>query len=633
MLTRAICLLVWYPTTIQINGLGTLLTMRNIEKIAHPMKSILTILWVLVCTSNLFGQAGWELGFHGGVTGYMGDLTPGKTPETDYLGLNLGLKLGFNFSDNWLLRFDAERSSLEGDDQSFDTPDFTVDRRYSFNSTLYGLSAQLVYEPFGHKRFPGRGGYKKIISPYIFLGVGFASIDSRPDFSRSNEGGTVEINNDLANAGNNSQVLLPVGGGIRFDLSKRASIGLEMSLRTAFTDYLDGISEAANPGDRDWYTTGSISYTFRFTKKDFDRDGIVDTEDDCPRIPGTWQANGCPDADGDGVEDLEDVCPQLAGPKLTNGCPDADFDGVADPDDPCLYRPGTPRSGGCPDADDDGIPDMDDFCPECPGLPKNAGCPDSDGDGVIDSRDRCPGLAGSSDWSGCPEESIETEVIAQEDTPLDSVASTLVAIEEEIDDPKEGSIAENEKVVNQETDNDPKEEETGSEGEKAAAPIAKTEVKKGQPTKEQDLPDIPENRVTESDISAIDSILNEVKLENQETTISVVLATESVQFAFAKAELLPVGKTILKDLAQLMEKYPNYQLIIEGHTDSKGSVKINQALSERRAATCYRYLQSQGIASERLSYIGYGESRPIASNTTEEGRAQNRRVAFVLYQP
>jgi OmpA-OmpF porin, OOP family len=88
--------------------------------------------------------------------------------------------------------------------------------------------------------------------------------------------------------------------------------------------------------------------------------------------------------------------------------------------------------------------------------------------------------------------------------------------------------------------------------------------------------------------------------------------------------------TILDKVARIMKKYPDYNLAIGGHTDNTGSDQFNLDLSERRAKVCYEYLISQGINVSRLSYAGYGSTRPISSNSNETGRYLNRRVEFNL---
>ena len=79
-----------------------------------------------------------------------------------------------------------------------------------------------------------------------------------------------------------------------------------------------------------------------------------------------------------------------------------------------------------------------------------------------------------------------------------------------------------------------------------------------------------------------------------------------------------------------MQKYPDTDLEIQGHTDNTGTVKYNQSLSERRASSVSNYLGSNGIALERMHTVGYGLTQPKYSNETADGRAKNRRVEFVI---
>ena len=135
------------------------------------------LLWL--CGAQLtVGQAAWEIGLQGGVAGYMGDLTPDLLPDTELLGLSLGGRVGFNLGKNWLLRIDLERSELKGDDAQFAAAVFNTDRKFSFQTVLYSGSAQLLWEPLAHRRYPYAGGYRNIVSPYVFVGVGALLRDS-----------------------------------------------------------------------------------------------------------------------------------------------------------------------------------------------------------------------------------------------------------------------------------------------------------------------------------------------------------------------------------------------------------------------------------------------------------------------
>src|SRR5689334_15949515 len=114
---------------------------------------------------------------------------------------------------------------------------------------------------------------------------------------------------------------------------------------------------------------------------------------------------------------------------------------------------------------------------------------------------------------------------------------------------------------------------------------------------------------------------------------------EGLQVTFASGLLFDVDSDVLRDaarknlatLAQSLEKYPNTDLMIVGHTDATGTDAHNMTLSERRAASAATYLASQGVTRTRLRSAGRGESEPVASNDTEADRQKNRRVEVAIY--
>jgi outer membrane protein OmpA-like peptidoglycan-associated protein len=91
-----------------------------------------------------------------------------------------------------------------------------------------------------------------------------------------------------------------------------------------------------------------------------------------------------------------------------------------------------------------------------------------------------------------------------------------------------------------------------------------------------------------------------------------------------------VSHGVLDEITTILGEYPNAKFSIEGHTDSVGSDVSNQKLSESRASSVMTFLIEKGVASNRLTSTGFGESKPIADNATNEGRAQNRRVEINL---
>jgi outer membrane protein OmpA-like peptidoglycan-associated protein/opacity protein-like surface antigen len=157
---------------------------------------------------------------------------------------------------------------------------------------------------------------------------------------------------------------------------------------------LNDITEGANMSMRNRGVHAYISY--RFGKKpvpyvappppppvvtDRDNDGIPDTDDKCPDVPGLAKYNGCPipDTDKDGINDENDKCPTVPGLAKYSGCPipDTDKDGINDEEDKCPTVAGLARYQGCPipDSDNDGINDEEDKCPTIAGVPENFGCP------------------------------------------------------------------------------------------------------------------------------------------------------------------------------------------------------------------------------------------------------------------
>lgn len=110
----------------------------------------------------------------------------------------------------------------------------------------------------------------------------------------------------------------------------------------------------------------------------------------------------------------------------------------------------------------------------------------------------------------------------------------------------------------------------------------------------------------------------------------VVEFTSAVLFGFDQATVTPQAQQTLKDLITILNKYPDTDVEVDGHTDNKGTADYNQKLSERRAGNVAGYLTSNGIAIERITTKGYGLSLPKYDNNTDEGRAGNRRVEFII---
>ena len=287
------------------------------------------------------------------------------------------------------------------------------------------------------------------------------------------------------------------------------------------------------------------------------------------------------DRDNDGIFNQEDACPDVPGPVDNQGCPwpDTDKDGVLDKDDSCVDQPGPVENNGCPwkDTDEDGILDKDDSCPHEAGPAENQGCPwkDTDNDGVLDHNDNCPETPGLAEFDGCP------------DTDGDGI------MDKEDRCPNEAGSQENKGCPD--TDGDTL-VDVDDECPNVAGPVSNN----GCPEVTQE----------------IQKQLNDY--------------ARTILFDTGKATIKTESVSVMVDIIQILNEYPNAKFTVEGHTDSVGSSESNQKLSEARAKAVLDFLINEGISSTRLTAIGFGEDKPIATNDTASGRKQNRRVEINL---
>ena len=112
--------------------------------------------------------------------------------------------------------------------------------------------------------------------------------------------------------------------------------------------------------------------------------------------------------------------------------------------------------------------------------------------------------------------------------------------------------------------------------------------------------------------------------------IAVTFAS-GILFPFNSADVLPAGRENLRQLAQSLQRYPGTEVLIVGHTDNVGSDAYNMELSQRRADSARGFLMQMGIPGQRIRTSGRGESEPVASNESEAGRQQNRRVEIAIF--
>jgi OmpA-OmpF porin, OOP family len=436
----------------------------------------------------------------------------------------------------------------------------------------------------------------------------------------------------------NNHVSIPFGGGLHFRVSPFGFINLQLEYRKALVDERDnvmlgiGYTYLLHEGERK-----PVPAPVTPKVADLDKDGVTDSLDHCPTLPGPAIALGCPDADSDGLGDAEDGCPNDPGSIETNGCPDYDKDGVADKDDECPTVAGT--WNGCPDSDFDGIADKDDKCPNEAGTAANMGCPavsDSDGDGFADDEDKCPTQAGPN--QGCPDsdgdgiadnfDKCPTERGTVENEGCPAVVAVADSDGDGTPDDKDGCPtqagttanmgcpdADGDGVVDK-NDKCPTVAGTQPDG-CPPAPVAKDSDGDGLNDDQDKCP----NTAGPTNNGGCPEVKQEVKEK-------LAVATKAVQFETGKAVLKPESYAVLDEVVGILRSYPEYALAISGHTDNIGDDERNLRLSQERAKTCYDYLVFRGIKAERLRHAGFGEARPLAENNTAAGRELNRRVEF-----
>lgn len=540
-------------------------------------KAIVTLMCVvaIVCMA---ATAGAERGKPFSVSPFIGGYTF-EGNENVKANLDYGLRVGYNLTDAFTLEGVLNYVPTEFKDRSEKVTDL-------------GIRMEALYHFMPRSRFV----------PFLAVGIGGRILNSERTESRDHK-----------------NVLADYGLGLKYYLTEALAVRADVRHLVTFNDRYNNLE----------YTLG-LTYLFggepapaartETVVVDSDGDGVPDVSDDCPgtpsgvrvdnagcpldsdgdgvydyldRCPDTPKgvkvgANGCPlDTDGDGVTDDRDLCPNtFPGAKVDrDGCPlDSDKDGVSDAVDQCPNTPlgASVDSRGCPlDTDGDGVYDYLDKCPDTPKGVKvdSSGCPlDKDRDGVADYWDKCPGTpAGVKvDGEGCP---LDTDGDGVYDY-LDKCPGTPKGVKVEKDGCPPPVLEE-------------RKQEAQAQAQAVAAPVVAPVVKRMAKEKE--------------------AIALHVEFDTNKSVVKKQYHDE------------------IKAVADFMKEYPHSKATIEGHTDNVGKASSNKRLSQSRAESVRQYLiDNFGIDGARLTAVGYGEERPIASNATKAGQKKNRRVEAII---
>jgi len=282
--------------------------------------------------------------------------------------------------------------------------------------------------------------------------------------------------------------------------------------------------------------------------------------------------------------------------------------------DPVKCREGTQVSTAVPrvgDRDGDGYDDKVDKCPDeaedFDSFEDDDGCPDTDNDkdGVLDAAQFKDGR-----W-------INADKLADKDCRNDPEDKDDFQDEDGCPDPdndKDGILDKDDKCPNDPEDFDQFEDEDG-------CPDPDNDQDKIL-DKDDKCPNDPEDYDGVEDTDGCPDLM--VKDEGDR------IATPTIYFKFDKWDIDPKSYPVLDDLVTLLKQKSTIELLIGGHTDSKGSDKYNKTLSQKRVDSVRNYLIRGGVDTSRLKSVGYGEEQPIDSNRSPEGRARNRRVEFLV---
>jgi outer membrane protein OmpA-like peptidoglycan-associated protein len=554
--------------------------------------------------NTLASNQRWNMNFNFGLTNLLGDL--GGSPkygthflrDFDYQSTRYCLGLGiehFNSKGNFGMSAQYMFNRLSGDDK-YSKEISRRDRNLSVQTSMHSFDLLCYYSPFVGRKFRFYSGFS------VFYYNPTAKLNGKK-YNLRGMGTEGQKLNGQNNTYSKISTKVPVGIQFKlFNINQSTELWMDMSSHYCLTDYIDDVSglyadnaaieaqngkTAASLADRSLGLIVNNSSTGSIRGNDTYKDNYLSLVFTL-KTKIEFKAK---DSDKDGVPNKIDRCKdtKLGAAVDEHGCySDKDGDGVADYKDKCPDEPGDRNNKGCPDEEDmeadddgDGVANSKDKCPKESGSKENDGCPDGsdteqddDFDGIPNSQDKCPDRSGSIEHGGCP------------DSDGDGVPDNI----------------------------DPCPYEKG------------LEIHSGCPDSDND--NVPDNKDKCPNVAGTVESQGCPEMEKQ-TADSIAFLANNIYFNTASAEIKGESYDDLFNVIDILQRYPNITVEVEGHTDSVGTTLNNQVLSQNRANAVKDFLIQFGIDPSRIRATGYGELRPIVDNGPKT-RSKNRRVVFKL---
>ncbi|MEQ8910012.1 MAG: OmpA family protein [Vicingaceae bacterium] len=546
------------------------------------MKRILLIFCLFIGLTSVSAQTKqnpWSIGIHAGSEQYNGEIENQFFNFFDHHNGFAGLSASRYLSPHLDVGLDLTLGDIKF------TSTGESNRRYRFNMNQANLHLQYNFFNYNDVK----------LRPFVFAGIGMIAFDGEGE--------------------NQSNLTLPAAGlGVNYKLNEQVSIRYQNTLLVSDGDEIDNRTDESG-NDMFLQTSIGLAAVIKSTS-DLDRDGVADKNDECPET-------------------------ELGMKVDKKGCAiDLDLDGIPNERDKCPSDPGFEYTNGCPDSDNDSIPNADDPCPNIAGSVN--GCPDSDGDGVADIDDKCPNEAGLENLSGCPEEAIVEEgkrmgVFEYNELPLENQA--LVVLDEN-GNPVDTIYTDDEgrfEFTALEADQNYSLRPINLDGDPSAVEIYLTDDS-GNRRDAEETEDgkfvftAPKDQVADKK-QPKEEVKKEPKSEKKEVpsdgTIPADLLAD-INFDSESFNIKIKYYDQLNRLAAALNKQSDINITLFAYADSTGPADYNQRLTDNRADRVKRYLVKKGVSASRIDAMGKGEESPIATNLTQEGRAQNRRVEIRL---